>query len=844
MTPLIALALQSESPYRLRVDPREGLRVEVRGVPVIDGTWFQMYEPDWSKQHLGSGRGGTVETQADGTIQLTVRSEDGQAVATQTFTPQGDRLKVRYRFDWAGEKAVKVEATAGLVLAPAVQAGTLVAGETRVALANRPSPAGASLDVRRLAPDGSSFRFEAPLAEVEATATRPLTIFDARNYDQAWAKNRLLFWLGVLSADVEPGKALEYEVDWRFKAGASPEAKVQRLDLSTAPIADAEAPDETPMPLIPKPKSAKLDPSKPVEITGAYRFPVGRVRFWDLFQRGLANRFVMPTPDPKGKPLTFDAGVSKLDRRPGGYEITIRTDGRVSVLGEEDEGLRNGLRRLASLAFVRDGRLWLPTGTLQDEPTLEWRGVHLFVGPQAPAFHAKLWDRVLLPLGFNQAVLQVERTQWKSTPLDPSLEPMTTAGLAALFAAYRKHGIEPIPLIQSLGHMEWFFAGGKRLGWAVNREAPYTLDLRQPEAVIALGALWREAAELLRPKVMHFGADEIDMRGFPSPSGPLATELWTAAMPEFKKIAQAHDAKMMIWGDQALAPGEAPDAALAPSKEAAAIRRGLIPRGAWIGDWHYKDDPRPETFYPALQVWKRDGLRPIATGWYRPGNVRGLTLAADLERVGYLQTTWAGYQSSEATMLQNLDQFTAMVLAGDYAWSGRQEAVDKLGYDPAEVFRRLYFGRRVPVRPVAGNGLGDGKPFRVGNLSFRGFEPVLLRSALTGEGVKAPSEVEIPVRGSVARVSLALEAAVEAPDDEPVAELVAEFATGSPVRVPIRYGRHLRGANDGRMTPYAVRDGALFATVLELGKRGELRTLRLRSVGAYGGVRLRGVSTW
>lgn len=841
MIPFLALALQSDAPYRFRVDPREGLRVEIRGVPVIDGTWFQMYEPDWSKQHLGSSRGGMVETGADGTIHLTVRSEDGRAVATQTFTPQGDRLKVRYRFEWSGEKPVKVEATAGMVGVPAVQAGALIAGETRLELANRPAPSGADLNARRLLPDGSSFRFEAPLAAIEAAANRPLTLFDARNYDQAWAKNRSLLWLGVLSADVEPGKPLDYEIDWRFTPGASTEGKVERLALALTPIAGAEMPDETPFPLIPKPKAVRLDPSKPVEITGAYKFPIGRVRFWDLFQRGLANQFVLPPADPKGKPLTFDAGVSKLDRRPGGYEITIRSDGRVSVLGEEDEGLRNGLRRLASLAFVRNGRLWLPTGTLNDEPTLEWRGVHLFVGPQAPAFQAKLWDRVLLPLGFNQAVLQCERTQWKSSPLDPSLEPMTTADLAALFAAYRQNGIEPIPLIQSLGHMEWFFAGGKRLDWAVNRDVPYTLDVRKPEAVAALGALWKEAADLLHPKVMHFGADEIDMRGFPSPSGALTTELWTAAMPELKKIAQAHDAKMMIWGDQALAPGEAPDAALAPSKAEAATRRGAIPRGTWIGDWHYKDDPRPELFYPTLQIWKRDNLWPIATAWYRPNNVRAMALAADLERVGYLQTTWAGYQSSEANMLRNLDQFTAMVLAGDYTWSGRQEAVDRLGYDPAEVFRRLYFGRRSPVKPVAGKALGEGKPFQVANLGYRELAPIALKSALTAGGV---SEVEIPCSVSAARVSLSLEASVEAPDDEPLAELVAEFATGTPVRIPIRYGRHVRGANDVRMTPYAVREGATYGTVLELGKRGDLRMLRLRSLGAYGGVRLRGASTW
>lgn len=842
-SPLLAYPLQSP-PYVLKVDPKEGLRVEIGGVPVIDGTWFQMYEPDWSKQHLGSTRGGKIATQPDGTIQLTLHSEDGHATALQTFIPQGDRLKVRYRFEWSGEKPIRLEATAGMINAPAVQAGLLHAGETRTELASRSYPKGADLNARRLVLNGPQFRFEAPLADIEATATRPLTLFDARNYDQEWAKNRSLLWLGLLDAEIEPGKPLEYEVEWRFAPRPPAAPKTVRLNLTPTPIPDAEAPDETPIPLIPRPKTVHLDPTKPIEITGAYKFPVGRVRFWDVFQKGLANRFIMPPADPKGKPLIFDAGVSKLNRHVGGYEITIRPDGRVSILGEEDEGLRNGLRRLASLAFVRQGKLWLPTGTLQDEPTLEWRGVHLFVGPDAPAFHNRLWQRVLLPLGFNQVLLQCERTQWTSTPLDPGLNPMRREDLADLFATYRREGVEPIPLIQSLGHMEWFFAGGRRLEMAVNRDVPYTLDLRKPEAVTALQSLWKEAAELLHPKFVHFGADEIDLRGFPRPSAPLATDLWAAAMPEFRKISQANEARMMIWGDQALAPGESIDATHAPSKEEAAKRRKVIPSGTWVTDWHYKDEPRPELFYPSLQVWKRDNFRPIAAGWYRPQNVRGFALAADLERVGYLQTTWAGYESNEANMLRNLDQFTAMILAGEYAWSARQEPVDKLGYDPADVFRRLYFGRRSPVKAIAGTALGDGAPFRIGNLGFRRLAPVSLRSALAPRGGEDPTEIDIPIGLSAARLALAIEATVEAPDDEPVAEVVAEFAVGQPLRIPLRYGRHIRTSADGRMVPYSLRDGVLVGTVIEFGKRGKLRSLRLRSLGPYGGVRLHAATTW
>ena len=98
MLPLMFATPQTEAAYRFEARPTDGLRVSVRGVPVVDGSWFQLYAPDWSKQFLASSQGGQVSAQADGTVQLQFRSADGLASATQTFCPEGDRLKMRYRF--------------------------------------------------------------------------------------------------------------------------------------------------------------------------------------------------------------------------------------------------------------------------------------------------------------------------------------------------------------------------------------------------------------------------------------------------------------------------------------------------------------------------------------------------------------------------------------------------------------------------------------------------------------------------------------------------------------------------------------------------------------------------
>jgi hypothetical protein len=448
--------------------------------------------------------------------------------------------------------------------------------------------------------------------------------------------------------------------------------------------------------LIPKPtKTVQLDFAKPLVLTRNYTFPAGRVRFWTDFETALKLRFEVPKPS--GAAIAVDGGEARMGFEPGGYKITI-TPKAISVLGQDDEGIRHGMSRLAQLAFVHNGKLSLPTGYLSDEPRVRWRGVHLFVGPSALEFHKKLWRNVLLPMGFNKVVLQCEQTAWDTLPGTTTPITMSKKDLKALFDWYRSVGVEPIPLIQSFGHMEWFFRNGQNLELAYNREVPYTIDVRKPEAQRKLATLWAEAAELLQPKTVHFGSDEVDMRGFAPGSEALVTEMWKQHMPFLGELAKELKVRMMVWGDNALAPGEAVDATHGVSKAVAEERRRAIPRGTMIADWHYKADPNPAAFYPTLQLWEREGFSPIASTWNRPENIRGFHLAAALERCGTLQTTWAGYESSEAAMLKAQDQFSAMVLAGDYSWSARQDDLDELGYDPKQVFERMYFGKPQPVR--------------------------------------------------------------------------------------------------------------------------------------------------
>jgi len=481
-----------------------------------------------------------------------------------------------------------------------------------------------------------------------------------------------------------------------------------------------------------------------------------------------------------------------------------------------------------------------------DQPETKFRGVHLFVGPDARAFHRKLWSRFLRPLGFNSVVLQCERTAWNALPGTATSITMSRDALKGLFTDYRADNVEPIPLIQSLGHMEWFFANGQNRELAVNPDIPYTLDSRKAEARAKIEEVWNEACELLQPKFLHFGLDEIDMRGMPSDDHALTTELWAKQLPFLGQIAKKHNAKMMLWGDQALAPGEAPDAALGDTIADARARRSVIPAGAIITDWHYKADSRFQTFRPNIELWKDAGYGVIASTWYRPENIRGFDVAATMSGSGILQTTWAGYVSSEEALFEHPDQFTSMVLTADYAWSGRQDLPNSLGYDPVVVFRKMYFGGPKPLSPRTGWSLAPpestASTFDISGLRFQGFGPLALASPLT-PNANRPKQLVIPINRSANTIALAVDTETTVADRVVVGQVTVTLRDGRKIEQPIRYGLDVRSESDPAGTLIADRTGTISVVRLDLGiSPVAIGSVTISNRGSYAGLRLRGLT--
>lgn len=847
---LAASVLAQAHPIQVDYELFGGLQIRAHGIPVVQGSAWQYYEVNWTKGIYSSyWRPKTIERLANAGIRVRFVGDDGRVTGTITFTRLPDGVKGDYQFQWLGSKEIRLENNLGLIWGPAVDKGTLdIDGKMSLPL-NQVMPQAAKLEERMFGPPGSRFLFDSPFATLEVTADPPgAVVFDARSYQLDWALNRETFWLGYIDQKLPPNGTLRYSVTWRLTPKPKPPAyrPVETTAADTVPLRAALSPSQKALPLIPRPKQVESSNSM-VALPQQLRFelPSGQAGLQQEFEASLWRRWERESVQFREGRYTIVGRIANLDLPSEGYTLSVE-DGQTVVTGQDEAGLRHGLRSLVWLFRAENGRLMLPKLRITDWPSLKWRGLHMFVGPTALPFQTKMMDTFFAPLKINKAVIQCERATWKAIAGTEIPITMRKEDLIRLFANYRARGIEPIPLIQSLGHAGWMFSNGKNLDIAINPNEPFTMDPRKDRTRQVLRDLWSEAIDALQPKMVHFGMDEIDMRGLPDDPG-FTTRLWNRHIPWLMDLAKEKRVEAMIWGDIMLHSSEAPDATHAETKEEAKSRRGVVSKETWVADWHYKNDANPD-IYKSLSLFQGEGMKPVAATWWRPNNIRGFALAAVKSGApGLLQTTWAGYESSEPAMIREFHQFSAYVLAADYAWSGRQEMPDKLPYNPQDVLMRLYFAPPEPVSPIRGQALTPmnqpvGEEFRIGPAAFRRLPRTAgLSTPLDAQAATNPDELVYRLNLRSRELMLAVDCLAWVRENEELAEVLVKTADQRIMRSVIRYGEHARMARDARPTLLSPRQSGLSAFRMSLMHEGEasrITEVKVRRLHPAAGLRV------
>lgn len=444
------------------------------------------------------------------------------------------------------------------------------------------------------------------------------------------------------------------------------------------------------------------------ELRARYGTPLDVVRAGDI-------------ADPAGHIVIGERGSSAhLDRlglsgvqQPEGYTLRV-TRANIVITGADRRGTFNGVQTLRQLLRpAPSGAGQRPGGvlavvrevTIRDWPDHAVRAVHVLLDSASGEFHSALIERVLAPYKFNTLIVEAEDVQWESgRPFwTPDPRGATKAQIQKVLEVARQHHIQIIPLIATLGHSEWVFAGlrdealcaqlayiPKRLRDAGNTQV--TCDrargvypaVYDPERTVSLNGapatlnealifpILREALALFRPTYVHLGHDEV--RG---PSGlRYDMDLYLRDVITLSRFLRASGARPMVWGD--VLWERRTEAAADPLFQE-------LPRDLAIVHWKYEDVRE----YPELAYFRRAGFPVLGATWYRQHNNYWFSRAAKTaDAIGMVRTTWTGHFQNQGALTRAYQQLYTYLSAAAYFWTVDRPAPDRAPKE-AELARRF-----------------------------------------------------------------------------------------------------------------------------------------------------------
>lgn len=838
----------------------DGVQLRISGVLLSRGSWAQLAAPDWSKGYYSSqGTPPTPQLQGDTiTLRHTVPAELGAMTETlRKVAP--DSLEWKLTAEWRGEQPAIVEWCIGLWNADYLLGATLASdGELATTTLTREPRAGEGDTLFR----GTRFALRSRVADVEVSGEN-LYVLDGRNSNRWWSRETPTLWAGVLRKELRQGERVQLTFHFHLQPKPlSGQDKPIHIESSIQTTPNRWLPQPREPELIPPPKILWRDAGEPFRLPAAqtaliiletdeYR-PAADVLARELQRYGISATVRIGSPETDA---IFIGGSPTLQRQhpvpdqQGAYYLEVNSSG-VQIVGRLPEGAFYGVQTLMQLLQPTLGALQASPLRIIDYPHLKWRGVHLF-GSTQPGFLPRLIENVIAHAKFNHLIIECGYGQWEtlrnawvdiSAPKDLLREAVQVS---------RRNLLEPIPLIQSLGHMYWVFRNDANKQLAEDPDTPWAIAPRSPATRPFLQRLYDEVFEVFQPRHFHAGLDEVTLRGRfpnrPESVGATVAELFTEHTEwVYSELKRRGIEKVLMWGDVLLAPGEANDGgAHAKSPEEARFTRERLSKlkDLVICDWHYT--PAEPDRYISLPILQNAGFSEIiAATWYNPRNIATFAKAARQRRIaGLLQSTWAGYSLNERT-LQGLElrQFVVYLIAGAYAWDTDLPMPEELPHDFERLFIERYYREPISLQARAGFVVDLSRAY---NLDLTELSPLFAQlpsgeARLSGHqfflnGARglmlasylAPSELPIEATLALNRpvrtLYLLHTTGWQTESGKEVGRIVFEYADGTQAEQPVIYGVHLRAWNDPM---YALEGLPMWRAQGDSGNRATLRLLK------------------
>ena len=281
----------------------------------------------------------------------------------------------------------------------------------------------------------------------------------------------------------------------------------------------------------------------------------------------------------------------------GGYRFNVGSSG-VSLFASDLRGFVMGIETLCKL--IHRGEI--PVCSVEDAPFTDFRGVHLYLpAPEEIPFTKRLIKHILSPCGYNYIILEmgagmrfdshpeinaafVEAAEKTRSGQWPALPHHEVAGgqllekdqVRDLVAYAREFGIEVIPEIQSLSHIQYLTQAYPEIAelpaeGTVARAADARLEDIPPSDFYAHSCcpsnpktyqitfdLIDEIVDVVRPaEYVHMGHDEVYQIGIcPLCRQEDPAELFARDVIKYHDYLATKGLKMMIWADMLQPIGE------------------------------------------------------------------------------------------------------------------------------------------------------------------------------------------------------------------------------------------------------------------------------------------------
>ncbi len=578
---------------------------------------------------------------------------------------------------------------------------------------------GSSVNESTFAKGFQTIRTDSRLGEItiESSLNPNLIFFDFRK--NQWAvEGKPVFWLGMTETPLPGNQPFRYSLSIQFTQSIKQDMTVHPTWESDEEIIytpTARVPRHDPQYFIPEPKQWKF--------TGE-DYPIGdNSLIWvkdpdnkdiksslDFLNQELSKYYGKTLPicghnelPPWTMVITDKQSINsiqlpEIQNHKEGYSLLTDTLA-VKLKANHPKGFFYGITTLAQSNKIDLVRCYYKGVVINDWPSLDFRGVHLFTGKDNPSEITHMVRNVLARYKINTLIWECEYLVWDCHPeLAHPEYAMTKKDAQQVIQTCQHNQVEIVPLVQSLGHSEWIFSNGYNLDLAEDPEHPYAYNPTNPKSYDFIFEVYREALDLFKPRYFHIGHDEVTTEGrFPwrsKDTGKSITELVLGDIEILYNWFKSHQVQIMMWFDMYIMRGEAPDATNAPSMEEALYRRKKLPKDIIATDWHYAT-VEPEK-YSSIGILKKEGFPVIGAAWDQPGNIRNLALACIQNKaLGFIQTTWAGFTFSVESNEKAWNQYWAYIWAADYAWSGRREIPQELPYNARQLFLDQWFEKPV-----------------------------------------------------------------------------------------------------------------------------------------------------